>query len=88
MLYTLPDGRSFEQEKINRISRIRDAGAEAGPIGYSTLSFHIDFRGNEVIEVSLKYLYSDWAEQKKKLTAIRSELLRSIRENGGDVDDS
>jgi hypothetical protein len=88
MLYTLPDGRSFELEQVSRVSRIRDGGVDAGPIGYSKLAFHISFRGNEVIEVELPYLYSDWVEQKKKLNCIREGLLQSIREYGGEVDDS
>ena len=88
MLYTLPDGRSFELEKVIRVSGIRDEGEDARTIGYSSLSFHIHLSGNEVIEVAVHYLYADWAQQKKRLAAIRDDLLNAIHAQGGEVDDT
>jgi hypothetical protein len=41
-----------------------------------------------VVEVTLLYLYSDWVEQKKKLASIRADLLKKLRDNGINVDDS
>ncbi len=87
MLYTLPDGRSFELDLVTRVSRIRDEGEDASSIEYSKLSFHIYFSDRDTIEVIQQYHYSDWAVQKKNLNRIRAELLNSIKNNGGEVDD-
>ncbi|MDD3464674.1 MAG: hypothetical protein PHH07_04235 [Candidatus Cloacimonetes bacterium] len=88
MLYSLPDGRCFELEQVSRVSRIRDEGMGFGPVDYSKLTFRISLRVNEVVEVTLLYLYSDWVEQKKKLASIRADLLKKLRDNGINVDDS
>lgn len=88
MLYTMPDGRSFELDKVTRVSKVRDNGEDPNSIEYSTVSFHIHLSGNEVLNVSQNYHYADWSEQKKKLTGIRNDLLAALSEHNIEVDDS
>ena len=75
-------------DKVLRVSKIRDAGVTGDLVEYGRLSFNITVADSETIEVSFQYLYSDWPEQKKRLSQIREKLLEAIREMGLEVDDS
>ncbi len=87
MKHTLPDGRSFQLENVLRVSKIRDEGLAGDLVEYSRLSFHITVADGEAIEVSFKYLYADWPEQKKRLSRIRENLLNALKDKGLEVDD-
>jgi len=86
MTYTLPDGQSFKLDKVLRVSKIRDEDVNKELVQYSTLYFNITLADSKSIVVSIKYLYSDWAEQKKKLTQIREDVLKALQDSGLEVD--
>lgn len=86
MTYTLPDGRSFQLDKVLRISKIRDENVDKELVQYSNFYFHITLADAKSLVVSIKYLYSDWFEQKKKLEKIRDDLLKALQDRGLEVD--
>jgi hypothetical protein len=85
MRYVLPDGRSLELNDVVRVSKVRDMGEDASSIEYSKLSFCIYLKGNELIEVSEKYHFSDWSDKKKTLSLIREDLMKNLKDIHSDV---
>lgn len=78
MLYTLPNGKEIDIEKITTVSPVRDLGPDPLSIDLCRLGFNIHLRKKEIIQVSEHYHYNDWAEVRGKLNGIRNEILKLV----------
>ncbi len=86
MLYNLPNGKSIELDMVNRISRIRDQGEDAGSIGYRKMIFTIHLSNRDTVEVSEQYHFSDWSDKKRKLNNVRADLVAKWKALAGGHD--
>jgi hypothetical protein len=88
MSYTLPGGRLINLEDIVRISKIRDDGEDSSSIEYSKISFKVYLDNQEAIEVFEQYHFADWSDKRRKLAAIRDNLVALVKKTVGDVVDN
>ncbi len=87
MSYTLPSGRSINLENVVRISKIRDEG-DSSSIELSRISFRVYLDNQEAIEIFEQYHFADWSDKKRKLAAIRENLVTLVKQTVGDVVDN
>ncbi|MFO7660734.1 MAG: hypothetical protein R6V77_07460 [Candidatus Cloacimonadaceae bacterium] len=80
MKYTLADGTSFDIEKIDDVSEIKDTGYDEKTITESTLSFTIRLRNGKNVKVSHNYHFNEWFEVFKELKTIRNDILKKREE--------
>ncbi len=74
MVYSLPDGKQVDLNRVRRISMVRDFGQDKTSIDKCKLGFSIHLDRREVIEVTDIYHYSDWAAVKKRMNDLRKDL--------------
>jgi hypothetical protein len=75
MIYSLPDGTSFDLQKVSEISEIKDYGEDEQTIDESTLCFTVRMVNGKSIKVSLNYHYNDWFNVYKELKEIRNDII-------------
>lgn len=80
MKYTLADGTSFDLEKIDDVSDIKDMGFDEKTITQSTLSFSVRLRNGKNIKVSHNYHFGDWFDVFKELKTIRNDIIKKWEE--------
>lgn len=80
MKYTLADGTSFDLEKIDDVSDIKDMGFDERTITESTLSFTVRLRNGKNIKVSHNYHFNDWFDVFKELKTIRNDIIKQWKE--------
>ncbi len=76
MKYILADGTSFDIEKIEDVSEIKDAGYDSKTITESVLSFTVRLKGSKYIRVSHNYHFNDWFDVFKELKTIRNDIIK------------
>lgn len=80
MKYTMADGTSFDIEKIEDVSEIKDAGYDSKTITESILSFTVRLKGGKNIRVSHNYHFNDWFDVFKDLKKIRNDIIKKWEE--------
>jgi len=75
MLYTLPNSHTVDLSKVSGISKIRDYGRDSKTIDLHLVGFAIHLQKREIVEVTESYSFSDWADAKIKLKALREDII-------------
>lgn len=76
MFYNLPDNRMIDVSCITGVSPIQEYGRDPMSIDKYRIGFSLLLNDKEILEVTELYHFCDWAQVKKKLQTIRSDLLR------------